>query len=978
VESLSPPGRRPRRANSPLIGRDEEMGLLRNTVALAFSRRRPMLAVILGDAGVGKTRLTEELTEWAGAEHDAVVLEGRCVPYGEANPWWPVAEAVRQACEVDIGDPAHEAEEKTRQTITSLLGPGKEEEIARVTAGLMHLLGDQDALPDVDPQRARQEGQRALTALTSGLARRQPLIIVLSEVHWADEVVLELIGGQLARLAGLPVVLVLTARPELAFQWSPPSGRHNLISLRLDPLERAATRRLAELLVEGALPGTTEMERSAEVIDALTDRSGGNPFFLEELVALVEDEAGAASASGIGGELPVTLRGIVAARLDAMPMAERSLLEDASVVGRNGTTRSITAMARARGIDSIDATLAEVAARDLLKVEGQRWEFRSDVVREVLYEILTKSERARRHWNLATWISEMAGKAKREDEYLEQVAHHYAAAAEMVREVGPAPGVPGDVISIAVAALRRAARWALGRELLLSAARLLDRAADLIPPGNDALLHPVLMDRAQARIQMRELAGAKADLAILDDANEEDNVPTVLTLRGYLEQAEGEYERSAAHLAAAIGLWRQRGDRESEGYALRGAGMTSFLSGNLARAEDQLMESLTIARELGKRRDEAWALWTLSWVSFASVRLEEAEGRLGEAAAAFHAAGDTGGNGWVQGLLGYIRMTQGRREEAEALALGLVEETGDRGDRWAHGMVVVLLGSLRLWQGRVQSAIESARDARAAFMAIGDNAGLVRALGILCRSLAAAGQVGEARRYAQEAMTASGGGMSLGVEPFSGQVYMALVSLQAGDWQTALSQLDDVPPAHRDVTEIRTARGLALLQAGRVEEAVALVELDTEADGHSDSGGLPNLLAIRALAQATAGRSELALESAARASAWQPAGTYRDNVTAALARAYACAQLGRMDHAEEALSDATAETGATEDRLTWAVVRLAAGRLRTAAGDPGGAGQSVAALTDLSDMDANYDGWDNIFRAASQGVANQGSATPAD
>ena len=977
LASLAPPGRRPRRVSTPLIGRHEEMGLLRNTVSLAFSRRRPMLALILGDAGVGKSRLTEELSDWAAEEHGALVLEGRCVPYGEANPWWPVAEAVRQACGIDIGDASSSAEEKTRETVAPLLGEGREGEIAQVTKGLMHLLGDTEALADVDPQRARQEGQRALTALTAGLARRQPLVVVLSEVHWADEVVLELIGGQLARLSGLPVVLILTARPELSFQWSPPAGRHNLLTLRLDPLERAATRKLARMLIEGTLPGTGAVERSAEVIEALTERSGGNPFFLEELVALVEDEAGSGTATGVGGELPVTLRGIVAARLDALPLAERSLLEDASVVGRSGRTLSLAAMGRARGVDAIEPTLAEVAGRDLLKVEGTRWEFRSDVVREVLYEILTKSERARRHWNLATWISDTAGKAKREDEFLEQVAHHYAAAAELVREVGPAPGVPGDVVAVAVKALRRAAGWALGRELLLAAARLLDRAADLVPPGNAKLLLPVLLDRAQVRIQMRELAGAKADLAVLTAAEDEQSLPQVMTLRGYLEQAEGEYERSAASLASAIALWRERGDREGEGYALRGAGMTSFSSGNLARAEDQLMEALDIARELGRRRDEAWALWTLSWVSFAAVRLDEAEQRLGEAAAAFQAAGDAGGNGWVKGLLGYIRLAQGRREEAEELALGVVEDAGDRGDRWAHAMVVVLLGSLRLWQGKIQAAIESGHEARATFLAIGDNAGLVRALGFLCRALAAAGQVGEARRYAQEAVAASGNGSALGVEPFTGQVYQALVALQAGDWQTALTALDDLPSIALGDTELRTARGLALMQAGRIQEAIALLESEVVVDKHTDTGGVPNLVATRALAQASAGQAELALESAARATAWEPAGTYRDNVIADLARAFACAQLGRLDHAEEALADATAETGATDDRLTWALVRLAAGRLRTAAGDPSGAAQAVAALTDLSDMDANYDGWDNVFRAAAQRVANQDTGAQA-
>lgn len=986
VESLTPPGQRPRRANAPLTGRDEEVGLFRSTLATAFGRRRPSLGVILGEAGVGKTRLVEELSDWARAEHGALVIEGRCVPYGEANPWWPVAEAVRQACGVDIGDPSSTAEDKTLSVVTDLLGADRDEEAAQIASGLLHLLGDEDALPDVDPQRARQEAQRALHSLMAGLARRQPLVVVLSEVHWADQLVLDLIGGQLDRLNGLPVVLLLTARPELALQWSPPSGRHNLVTLRLDPLDRAAARRLAQLLIEDALPEGSDDGRSAALIENLTDRSGGNPFFLEELVALIEDEATGTERPGVGGELPVTLRGIVAARLDSLPVGERSVLEDASVVGRSGTIRSLVAMARSRGIETIDAALGEVVARDLLKVEATRWEFRSDVVREVLYEILTKSERSRRHWNLASWVSEVSSKAKREDEFLEQVAHHFAAAAALTNEIGPVTGVPADAVTVAVGALRRAAGWALGRELLLSAVRMLDRAVELIPPDATGLLHPVLMDRAQARIQMRELAGARRDLEVLMEADAEASRATVMTLLGYLEQAEGDLDKSAASLALALELWRERQDVEGEGYALRGAGMTSFLSGDVVRAEGQLMKALSIARQLGRRRDEAWALWTLSWVSFAAGRLDEAEDRLGESSTAFRAAGDAGGDGWVKGLLGYIRLTQGRREEAEALALGLVDDAGDRGDRWAHAMVVVLLGLLRLWQGRVQSAVEYGRDAHATFTAIGDNAGLLRALGVLSRALAAFGQVGEARRYAEDALLLSRESPKLGMEPYIGQVLVTLVALHAGDWETAAAALDEIGTiAVANEVELRVARGLTLLQAGRPEDALAHLEVDAGPEARSGAegpslkgptlgGAAPNLYATRAMTLAALGRAEPALEAAARAVNWEPAGTYRDRVLAGLGRAFARAQLGQLHAAEEALTDATAETGATEDRLTWAIVRLAAGRLRDAAGDPAGRGQTQAALTDLSDMEASYDGWDTVFRAAATSVAPQDGA----
>src|SRR5947208_124077 len=112
AEAVAPPGHRPRRATTPLIGRDEELGVLRHALATTATRRRAHLVLLLGEAGIGKSRLAEELAAVARAEQSALVLDGRCVPYGEANVWWPVAEAVREACQIDPADPADVSSDK--------------------------------------------------------------------------------------------------------------------------------------------------------------------------------------------------------------------------------------------------------------------------------------------------------------------------------------------------------------------------------------------------------------------------------------------------------------------------------------------------------------------------------------------------------------------------------------------------------------------------------------------------------------------------------------------------------------------------------------------------------------------------------------------------------------------------------------------------------------------------------------------------
>src|SRR5262245_28756787 len=290
--ALLPPGYRHRR-DTPLVGRDEELGMLQHALNAAVTRSRGHLILLIGEAGVGKTRLAEEVADTAAAIHDALVLEGRCVPYGEANVWWPVAEAIRDAVGLATDAPIEVAQTvvskavaitlRDAATVTGDTTPTAED-IDRVTTGQLHLLGYDTPLAGLEPQRAREEANRSLLIYIEASATLRPLVVILSDLHWADDVVLEMIDGLMDRLGRQRFVLLATARQELSERWAAHGGRHNQLVVNLDPLDREATAVLLDLLVEGDLP--------REVESALLDRSGGNPFFLEELVALVEESSG--------------------------------------------------------------------------------------------------------------------------------------------------------------------------------------------------------------------------------------------------------------------------------------------------------------------------------------------------------------------------------------------------------------------------------------------------------------------------------------------------------------------------------------------------------------------------------------------------------------------------------------------------------------------------------------------------------------
>ena len=963
VAALAPPGYRPRRAPTPLVGRNEELGLLRRALSAAVSRRRAHLVLLLGEAGIGKSRLASELAAEADAEHGALVLEGRCVPYGEANVWWPVAEAVRQACGIEPTDPDDVSAEKSRTAVLTATGLDADSaEATRLADGLRYLMGDEDALANVDPQRAREDANRSLLTLLESLARTRPLLLVLSELHWADPVVLELVDRLLERLNNLPVVLVATARPELEERWAPKPSRHNLVSLHLDPLDAHAGRDLLTALLGEEPP--------PDLRDALLDRSGGNPFFLEELVSLL-NEAGVLGHqvvdNAMAQELPATLRGLVAARLDALPAAERSLLEDAAVLGHAGPLAALAVLASNRGDADVVGVLRSLAAKDLLhSLDEGEYEFRSELVREVAYETLTKAERARRHAALADWLAENARRTGREDEYLEQLAHHYGAAAEVTKELGTVADVPDDICDRALTAIERAAVRAKQRDMHSVSIPLLDRALRLLPPGPGRPRRRVLLERARARTHLHDLAGARADLAEVFEQIEGGFHPRsrakALTVQGHIQQTEGDLVESARSLDEAIEAWRELGDAAGEAEALSMRGMTSLFAGQAEEAEAAIRRALEVFRSLGARREEAWALWNLAWISFEEGNLPRAEERLQKSEQAFAEAGDFGGIGWAQGLRGFVKYFKGERTEAERIALQVLDLVTESGDRWAHGMVLVLLSGVRLWDGRAADAVEPAQEAVRLFRGLVDLRGQSMAYGTLSRALAATGRVEEAMATLEQASEVLTPGFTEDLSFIRGGVLTHLGVVD--EFSAGLAWYTESKVFAADMVRSNglAVFGLAELQLGRATQATTHLKESVElavADGPR-----ANAYSLLALAHATTGCPDAAREAASAALEIE-ARTYLDSVYALLARGFASVQAGDVGGAEAAFAAAREAVDATGDRVQQAMARLAHGLARAALG------LDDAVLDDargrLAALGLDGAGWEQVFRLAVSG-----------
>jgi class 3 adenylate cyclase/tetratricopeptide (TPR) repeat protein len=929
--AILPPGYRPQRARTSLVGREAELGMLRGAVEVGLTRRRASLLVLLGEAGIGKSRLAEELATRLRRDHGALVLEGRCVPYGEANVWWPVADALRHGCGIGPSDPEDRARELTRAAVLDALhlGPAEPhaEEVDRVAAGLAHLMGHDSPLRAIDPTRAREEATAALVAFAEHVTAKRPLLLALSDLHWADDLVLGLLDRLLERLGSRRFVLLATARRSLEERWSPPAGRHNALTLTLDPLSVEAA---AEML--GALVG----DAPAELTDALLARAGGNPLFLEELVALLTESGALGDGPGrpgvpaagalAAGDLPDTLRGLVAARLDGLGTVERQVLECCSILGRKGPVTAVTTMAGyyvAPG--DVGPALEALEAKELLVLghEGDEdtWAFRSDLVREVAYGTLTKGDRAKGHAGIARWIEHHEDLTR--DAMLSRVTQHWTRAAEIVAELGPLEGVPADAVDRALSWIQRAADRAEASEEPLVAARLYAEGLALVPGRGDDRHRVMLLGRARARAALREIEGARADAeaahraAVL--AGDLVGEARALLVLGDVAQKGSAWDEADDLLVRATARFEELGDAAGEAEALRLRGFGAMFRADLAAAQELLEAAQRRFVALGDRRGEAWALQNLAWCAFYGGRAHEAETRLRTAIEVFSDLGDRGGQAWARGLLAYARFMQGYLDEAEALAEQVREATLERGEQWGLGMMLVLTASVRLWTGRTCSAVERAGEAAELFDRIGDVFGAMQAGAVRGRALVCAGRIEEGLAQLDEVVRLA---VTDRDRTFA-QVARIGALVQLGESEVTaglLAEGEGIGDVAEDALsgELAVSYALHLLQSGQPEAAARVLEaLGTQAPERRGA----YLGAVQALADAALGRADEVGPLADEVRATQGA-TYLDVVLAELARAMAAVAAGDRVAGIEAVREAQAVAGRTEDRVAQALANL--------------------------------------------------------
>jgi tetratricopeptide (TPR) repeat protein len=605
-------------------------------------------------------------------------------------------------------------------------------------------------------------------------------------------------------------------------------------------------------------------------------------------------------------------------------------------------------------IDVQEALLA-LDGRELLTLEDDEFSFPSEVVRTVAYGTLAKAERARRHAALAEWLGEHAGGA--DGPHAERAAYHYGTVAELIAELGPVKGIPTDFAAHALRVLETAASRASSAELWRSAARLYDQCVRLLPPDvDDEHRWQIQLGRAQAHAEYRDLATATSDLEdVLEEAPPESRFRArALTHLAEVKQMEGDYPGSFQTIGDALELWRAIGDEHGLATALRARGRTSMFTGEMDRADADCREALAVYRRLGDRRGEAWALQNLATIAFFRGHTQQADEFLQEAGATFDELGDWGGRSFASALLAWVRFMQGRLDESEKLALEQLPESEVRGDRYVAGLLEMLLGNIALWRGQAAVALERARKAVGRFHTLGDPWAIGQATGIELRAQAAAGEV-------EAAMDRINSDEATGMAGLPLHVLRAHMLVHVGDPEALpvalhLAGAEGITDQSFG-TDAPRALGLALLQAGRADEAVAhLNQLDRDGKaGYADAAAL-------ALALVAAGQTDEVRELAERV---LDNGTYLDRLQLALADAFVKLQCNDPD-AADAFDAIVATADATESRLDQAIVHLARSEAWRALERSDADDAEREANTRIEAIGTPLTGWRTVFSVAAR------------
>ena len=485
VEPLTPfAGATP---DTDFVGRARELNLLDDVWKRATDEARPHIITVLGEPGIGKSRLAAELANRA-SQGGGRAFHVRSLPYALSTGYEAFGELVKEVADVFETDSGEVAREKVAAAMSALGAEG-----SGLTATLPVFFGAGEV--EVEDRKGLFDAARRFV---EALARDRPTVIVFEDIHWAHPSALDLIQFLAARARDARLVLLALARPELLDvrpDWG--GGLAASTTIRLEPLSAEDSHTLATRLLE---------RLSSEDSQRIETAAGGNPLFIEELAAWVHE------SGGQGGTLPSTVRAMIAARLDALPKTESQVLYDASVLGKQFWLGPLAQLGS--GGEHLVETLDSLEQRDLIRsesesvIEGDReFSFRHMLIRDVAYETLPRAGRRQRHEVVARFIEQAT---TNRNAHAAILAHHW-------REAGD---VPRALDYLLLAAAQAEKGWATNE-----AVQIYDDALALVPRDDAEKLRTVGTRRAVAALRFQHYVQDLAPAGVDDPARRVEEGP---------------------------------------------------------------------------------------------------------------------------------------------------------------------------------------------------------------------------------------------------------------------------------------------------------------------------------------------------------------------------------------------------------------------------------------------------------------------
>ncbi len=580
--------------DSPFVGREIDLALLKGIFEKTVAAASPQLVSVVGEPGLGKSRIVAELFNYVDARQELVTWrQGRCLPYGEGITFWALGEIVKaHAGILETDDPT-----TAIAKLDAVLPEGEERVWFRHR--ILPLLGI-----EASGTAERAELFTAWRRFLEHIAEADPTVVVFEDLHWADEAMLAFIEHLADRAEAVPLLIIGTARPEL-FEQHPnyAAGLRNTTSINLAPLSEAETTRL----VSGLLDATVT---PAELQQPILDRAGGNPLYAEEFVRLLKDQD-LIVAKGGGWELrpgaqvpfPDSVQALIAARLDTLGADAKSLLADAAVVGKVFWAGAIAAMAD-RDLDEVRDVLRELSRKELVRPARQssmagevEYSFWHVLTRDVAYNQLPRASRAARHVAAAGWIETKAG--ARVEDLADVLAYHYATANTLAEAAGDT-ALAAELAGPALRFLTLAGDRALGLDTTAALAAF-EQALELTPPGHPERA-PALVGFGDAAFQAARYTDAATALEeAITMFRQVDDLPAAATamvsLRGVLQRLGD--PRQWTLRAEAVTLLEALPPSPELVNALTELERGQYMQGQMEAAIDTADQALALAHQLG-------------------------------------------------------------------------------------------------------------------------------------------------------------------------------------------------------------------------------------------------------------------------------------------------------------------------------------------------------------------------------------------